>query len=194
MRLRSDIDRASKTPTLMLSHAVLSSLNNLRVGATRIDRRWQPSELRTMQQRDGEISQMVDQLKRSNIRPELASKWSENGIPRRYRQLWTQLEMVDRILPRNVEGARLLVVRTDTRNEILHLAHDNPSAGRLGFTRTFDHLQQWFYCPGMREDVQQWLLRCEKCGQRKTPSPISLERPCRASRSANQWNCGQWTL
>ena len=23
---------------------------------------------------------------------------------------------------------------------------------------------------------------------------LSLERPCSASRSANQWNCGQWTL
>ena len=63
--------------------------------------------------------------------------------------------MVDGILHRNVEGVRLLVVPTDTRNEILHLAHDDPTAGHLGLTRTFDHLQQRFYWPGTREDVQQ---------------------------------------
>ena len=63
--------------------------------------------------------------------------------------------MVDGILHRNVEGARLLVVPTDTRNEILHLAHDDLSAGHLGLTRTFDHLQHRFYWPGTREGVQQ---------------------------------------
>ena len=80
--------------------------------------------------------------------------------------------MVDGILHRKVEGARLLVAPTAIRNEVLHLAHDDPSAGHLGFSRTFDHLQQRLYWPGMREDVQQWLLRCDKCGQRKTPTPV----------------------
>ena len=80
--------------------------------------------------------------------------------------------MVDVILHRKVAGARLLVAPTDIRNDILHLAHDDPSAGHLGFSRTFDHLQQWFYWPGMREDVQQWLLRCDKCGQYRTPTPV----------------------
>ena len=63
--------------------------------------------------------------------------------------------MVDGILHRNVEGVRLLVVPTDTRNEILHLAHDDPTAGHLGLTRTFDHLQKRFYWSGTREDVHQ---------------------------------------
>ena len=108
----------SRSPALSEPPAIQEVIDDemtIGVGTTRIDRRWQPSELRTMHQRDGEISQVVDQLKRSNIRPELAGKWSENGILRRYRQLWTQLEMVDGILHRNVEGARLLLVPiTDT--------------------------------------------------------------------------------
>ena len=68
------------------------------VGATRIDQRWQPSELRSMQQHDNEIRQVVDQLQQSTVLPESAGKWRESGVLRRYRQLWTQLEMVDGIL------------------------------------------------------------------------------------------------
>ena len=156
------------------------------VGATRIDRRWQPSELRTMQQRDGEISQVVDQL----IVEQYSSK---NGIFRRYRQLWTQLEMVDGILRRNVEGARLLVAPTDTRNEILHLAQ---TIRALDILDLHEHLT--IYNSGSIG------LACEKTSNsgfydvRNVDNArhllLSLERPCRASGSASQWNCGQWTL
>ena len=133
----TNADALSRSPTISESPAIQEVPDDeitIGVGATRIDQRWQPFELRTVQQRDGEISQVVDQLQQSNILPELSGKWSDNGILRRYRQLWTQLEMVDGILHRKVEGARLLVAPTAIRNEGLHLAHDGPSAGHLGFS------------------------------------------------------------
>ena len=60
----TNADALSRSPPLSEPPAIQEVPDDeitIGVGATRIDRRWQPSELRTMQQRDGEISQVVEQ-------------------------------------------------------------------------------------------------------------------------------------
>ena len=49
------------------------------------------------------------------------------------------------------------------------LNHDCPVAGHLGQKKTCARLLQGFYCYGIREDVNHWVLQCHTCGQVKPP-------------------------
>ncbi len=50
------------------------------------------------------------------------------------------------------------------------LNHDCPVAGHLGQKKTCARLLQGFYCYGIREDVNHWVLQCHTCGKVKPPT------------------------
>lgn len=66
-----------------------------------------------------------------------------------------------------------LVIPMSLRNKILHLAHDIPAAGHLGFAKTQARLWHHVYWPNIWKDTSSYLKSCDMC-QRvgKGPKPI----------------------
>ncbi|UYV74185.1 hypothetical protein LAZ67_11002341, partial [Cordylochernes scorpioides] len=62
---------------------------------------------------------------------------------------------------------RLLVVPRHLRPKILINFHDLPTAGHLGFTKTYDRIRKKLYWPGMYRNVRSYVAHCQDCQQRK---------------------------
>jgi transposase InsO family protein len=70
-------------------------------------------------------------------------------------------------------------VPTDLREEICQLAHDHPSAGHFGQTKTLDLVQRYYWWPGMRREVELYVDTCLVCQQAKysRQKPAGLLQP-----------------
>ncbi len=51
----------------------------------------------------------------------------------------------------------------DTRCQILYECHDSPSAGHSGIRKTYALVRRKFYWPGLHKDVQDYVVKCQKC-------------------------------
>ena len=181
-RQHSNADTLSRfprvTPSLVPDGAADDDLM-VGVKATEVCTAWSRAEILKAQQADPSISTILQQLSGDNDLPsggENTEKSEENGERRRYRQLWSQLELVDGVLHRCVDKGTpsqrlVLIVPREMRAELLRLAHDVPSSGHMGINRCLERLQRQYYWPGMGAEVQLWIAECEKCNQRKTPCP-----------------------
>ena len=67
-----------------------------------------------------------------------------------------------------------LVIPTSLRSEILYSCHEDLFAGHLGFSKTLFRLQQRFYWPGMKKDVQYWISSCVDCASKKQPTTVNV--------------------
>ncbi|XP_071490086.1 uncharacterized protein [Diadema antillarum] len=61
------------------------------------------------------------------------------------------------------EGYRQIVVPKQYRGKLLHIAHDNLTAGHLGVGKTQQRLMQNFYWPGIFRDVAEFCKTCGPC-------------------------------
>ncbi|KAE8747036.1 hypothetical protein FOCC_FOCC006291 [Frankliniella occidentalis] len=59
------------------------------------------------------------------------------------------------------------VLPKEKRHECLQLCHDSPISGHGGFYRTFERLRRTAYWPGMRDEVKDYVARCQDCQQVK---------------------------
>ncbi|UYV77524.1 K02A2.6-like [Cordylochernes scorpioides] len=51
--------------------------------------------------------------------------------------------------------------------ELLKNFHDSPTAGHLGFTKTYDRIRKRYYWPGMYRTVRRYVAHCSDCQRRK---------------------------
>ena len=56
-----------------------------------------------------------------------------------------------------------IVVPCKHRREILYLAHDNPLAGHLGISKTYDRILRCFFWPALKRDVVSYCRSCHAC-------------------------------
>ena len=65
------------------------------------------------------------------------------------------------------------------RQRLLYLYHDHPTAGHLGFSKTYNQLSRRFYWKGMREYVKLYVETCSRCKASKSLSlkPAGLLQP-----------------
>ena len=56
-----------------------------------------------------------------------------------------------------------IVIPRPYRGKILNLAHDNPLAGHLGIQKTYNHILQHFFWPGLKGDVTRYCKSCHVC-------------------------------
>ena len=49
------------------------------------------------------------------------------------------------------------------RNRMLELAHNIPTSGHMGQTKTIARLACHFYWPGLTKDVQEYVQTCPVC-------------------------------
>jgi hypothetical protein len=62
------------------------------------------------------------------------------------------------------------VVPRAMRDEVLYQMHNSLLSGHLGIKRTREKVLQRFYWYGVRDDVNNWVAKCDICGAVKTPS------------------------
>ncbi|UYV77418.1 K02A2.6-like [Cordylochernes scorpioides] len=65
------------------------------------------------------------------------------------------------------------------RSEVMADLHDAPTAGHLGFARTYNKVKKRFYWPGLYRTVRQYVSHCQKCQRRK--------KLPRLSKDGNRW-------
>lgn len=54
------------------------------------------------------------------------------------------------------------------RKDIIQSFHDEPTAGHLGFSRTYDRIRKRFYWSGLYRSVQRYVRHCRECQRRKS--------------------------
>ncbi|GFW74863.1 retrovirus-related Pol polyprotein from transposon 17.6 [Trichonephila clavipes] len=62
----------------------------------------------------------------------------------------------------------LPVIPKHLRADILRHFHDAPTAGHLGFAKTYDRILKRFYWPGMYRNVVRYVMHCRECQRRKS--------------------------
>ncbi|GFU81683.1 retrovirus-related Pol polyprotein from transposon 412 [Trichonephila clavipes] len=62
----------------------------------------------------------------------------------------------------------LPVIPKHLRTDILRHFHDAPTAGHLGFAKTYDRIRKRFYWPGMYRNVVRYVMHCRECQRRKS--------------------------
>jgi len=94
---------------------------------------------------------------------------------RHYWNCWDSLVMKDNVLYRkfckkNGTGEYLqLLVPSPMKNEVMYQMHNVTMSGHLGKKKTREKVLQHFYWYGVREDVDNWVRRCDTCGSIKPP-------------------------
>ncbi|UYV66446.1 hypothetical protein LAZ67_4001706 [Cordylochernes scorpioides] len=61
----------------------------------------------------------------------------------------------------------LLVVPRTLRLEVLRSSHDAPTAGHLGFAKTYDRIRRRLFWPGLYRSVRNYVGHCRECQRRK---------------------------
>ena len=131
-------------------------------------------EIIRAQKDDPNISLAMRRLGRPEALTGNEAEDRENGELRRYRQLQTQLEMLNGILHRRVDKGTpserlVLVVPRMMRADLLKLSHGDSSSGHMGTNRCLERLQKQYYWPGMASEVQLWITECEISSRCRTP-------------------------
>lgn len=62
-------------------------------------------------------------------------------------------------------------VPTQLRTAVLHLCHDNLTAGHLGRDKTTKKILERYWWPRVRTDVAEYIASCIKCQSRKIANP-----------------------
>ncbi|XP_064479233.1 protein NYNRIN-like [Ornithodoros turicata] len=64
--------------------------------------------------------------------------------------------------------AKLLWLPQQLRSEILHLGHDHPLSGHMGYFKTYKRIRQHHFWLGMRADVSRYVRACGVCQRMKS--------------------------
>ncbi|GFW86612.1 hypothetical protein TNCV_4333961 [Trichonephila clavipes] len=80
-----------------------------------------------------------------------------------------ETETPDKFLAVTTNGKLWLpVIPKHQRADILRHFHDTPTAGHLGFAKTYDRIRKRFYWPGMNRNVVRYVMHCRECQRRKS--------------------------
>ena len=73
-----------------------------------------------------------------------------------------------------------IVVPPNCCTDVLKLGYATPMAGHLGVNKTYQHILNHFYWPGIKENVRQFCKSCHECqvvGKPNQGIPIALLKP-----------------
>lgn len=122
-----------------------------------------------LQRQDPELIPMFDYLEKS-VLPE------DSTASKELVALAFQLAIEDEVLihvrvPHGTSKARhlqkRLVIPQCLRTRILEECHDAPTAGHLGFDRTYARVQERYWWPNCWKQIKDYVEKCEKCALAK---------------------------
>jgi len=156
----------------------LSHRNNPQVTVTTaaLSTHDQKMELKQAQEQDSIVKRVRQALLNSPLPPKMPL-WQQPPL-RRYRQLWSQLAMVDNVLCRQYRPGPthdtivVPIIPASLQKEALQRNHDAPSYGHQGTEKTLERLRQEAYWVNMARDVEKYCRECAPCQQAKLPGPI----------------------
>ncbi|GFV60296.1 retrovirus-related Pol polyprotein from transposon 17.6 [Trichonephila clavipes] len=105
-----------------------------------------------------------------------------------------EFRFIDGIICRNKfdpDGKLWLpVIPKHLRADILRHFHDAPTAGHLGFAKTYDRICKRFYWPGMYQKIVRYIMHCQECQRRKSvpQRPTFRAHPSSYSFFPSHWN------
>ena len=73
-----------------------------------------------------------------------------------------------------------IVVLRNCHRDVLELAHSTPMAGHLGVNKMYSWIQNHFYWPGIKRDIQQFCRSCHVCqlvGKPNQKVPVAPLQP-----------------
>ena len=162
--LNNNADALSRLPTSIPPTVAMTSA------------RKQTTTVVQAQQDDPILNQIYQALLQSKEKP-TDPQWKQLPF-QRYLQLWHQLSLVDSTICRTYHpspttaSVTVPLIPPSLRKQVLHQAHDPPSAGHQGHLKTLSRMKEEAYWPGMASDVQQYCQECNTCQQSKLTSPI----------------------
>ena len=113
----------------------------------------------------------------SNKRPSLSKPFWRKPPLRRYRQLWSQLKIVDGVICREYapgptsEIIQVPLIPDSERPTILQSNHNSPTPGHQGIDKTLNRIRQVAYWVNMAQDVDKHCRECTQCQQAKLSLP-----------------------
>ena len=116
-------------------------------------------QIGTAQQQDPTLSEVHGLLQSNPDSAPTSSDWKRFPL-RRYKQLWSQLTLLDSVLyrvvksPTMTENKWLFIVLKALQKQFLAHAHEHP--GHQGMDRTLHRLTQNAFWVGMGRDVSQY--------------------------------------
>ena len=143
--------------------------------------RYDKAKLRMLQLQDPDLSPVLKWMEQGS-RPFGQVVCQSSPDTRHYWNLWESLLVKDGVLFREFirkdgSGTHLqLLVPAKLREEVLCMMHDSKLAGHLGKKKTREKTLQRYYWFGVREDCNNWVMRCDNCASVKPP-PKSLCAP-----------------
>ena len=129
----------------------------------------------TAQHNDPTVQQIVEALEASANRPHSTS-WQQQPLLQ-YKQLWSQLKLIDGIVYRQywpepaLHSVTVPILPTSLQKQALQQNHDVASAGHQGSFKTLRRLRQKAYWVNMTQDVDRYCRECTKCQQSKFTAP-----------------------
>ena len=93
----------------------------------------------------------------------------------RYKQIWSQLTLVNKVLCRHYSPGpssntvTIPVLPKSLQSTALRSCHDDLSGGHMGYEKTLYKLWQEAYWVNMSQDVEQYCRQCNKCNASKPP-------------------------
>ena len=133
-----------------------------------------PAVLHKKQLEDPDIGPIL-KWKESSQRPFGLQVCASSPVTRHYWNCWALLQIQDGMLMCHfirwdTMGDHLqFIVPRSLHNRVLHLVHDSLLGGHLGQKETRQKALQRFYWCGIREDCNNWVVKCDECAKVKHP-------------------------
>ena len=162
--------RVIKTPWVDELERANELVDPLGINALQLLPEISDADMTKLQTDDHILGPVIDML-RQDIVP---TSDDLKALPLDTRNLWSQrpaIQLQSDVLVRKTENNCQLVVPDTLRRRLFDHAHSGPLAAHLGAERTLQQLQQAYFWPGMRRDVNRWYSECHHCAQSKGPPP-----------------------
>jgi hypothetical protein len=72
------------------------------------------------------------------------------------------------------KGHLYLIKQSKLKSTVLSKLHATPTAGHSGFTKTYDKVKCSFFWDGMKQDIRNFVTKCEVCQRNKGETIKSL--------------------
>ena len=136
---------------------------------------WDQVEVRDSQLRDMEIGFIMNAVDGDAKKPDWSDVCDKSQAVKTLWGQWKRLAIINGVLYRKWElddGSVTwqMIVPQEKRNEVMHHCHDVAAAGHLGVARTIARVKQGFFWAGLKQDVRQYVRRCDECTARKLPN------------------------